>query len=325
MLRRARAHTQAATSAACVVFLAWFVMRFYMDTANDSDTLAYAALLFANAFRGAATVDGTGHPTLLAQYLFALFAQVLQPITGAYLIRAFVGAQVVIDLALFAAAYGWYRRLGLTWLTSLLGLNVLSICVAFARQSDGWELDKMLEPALYVLAAIAVWDRRYVAFVGLAALAAVNRETGVCVPLIALAGARSNSEASPRWLKWVSTFVSLAIVVAVRLAYPQPAVVPGTALANNLAFERVVDVVGGFCLVPLFALAWVRSAAPLLRRLALVMAPVWLVWVLAADSLEQGARLLGLVALLFLPLTLQGVEWAVARPAARGRAVQEAR
>src|SRR5438105_12248702 len=176
VVRLARAHAHAATSVACVWLFAWFAMRFFMDTANDSETLAYSALLFANAFRGGASVDGTGHATLFAQYVLALFAQILQPITGAYLIRALVTVQLAIGLLLFAAAHCWYRRLGLAWLTRLLGLNMLSICVAFARQSRGWELDKLLEPTLYLLAAIAMWDRRYIMFVGLAALAAINRE-----------------------------------------------------------------------------------------------------------------------------------------------------
>jgi hypothetical protein len=308
-----------------VVFFAWFAMRFFMDTANDSETLAYSAVLFANAFRGGASVDGTGHATLFAQYVLALFAQILQPITGAYLIRALVTVQLAIGLLLFAAAHWWYRRLGLAWLTRLLGLNMLSICVAFARQSRGWELDKLLEPTLYLLAAIAMWDRRYIMFVGLAALAAINRETGVFVPLIALTSERSDSEGSPWWLMWGSAFVSLAIVLAVRLFGPQPAFTPAAAVASNLDFERIVYVAGGLCLVPLFAVAWLRWASPFLRRLSLVMAPVWLIWVLTTDSLEQGARLLGMVAVLFIPLTLQGVQRGLARAVVPGPAAQEAR
>src|SRR5438445_6829856 len=98
VVRLARAHAHAAMSVACVVFFAWFAMRFFMDTANDSETLAYSALLFANAFRGGASVDGTGHATLFAQYVLALFAQILQPITVTYYIHAHVTGQLACDL-----------------------------------------------------------------------------------------------------------------------------------------------------------------------------------------------------------------------------------
>jgi hypothetical protein len=114
--------------------------------------------------------------------------------------------------------------------------------------------------------------------------------------------------------------MSLAIVLAVRLFGPHPVLGPASALASNLDLERIVTVVGGLCLVPLFGLAWVGSASPVLRRLTLMMAPAWLVWLLVTDALDQGARLLGLVALLFVPLTLQGVQVALARPAARALA-----
>ena len=58
--------------------------------------------------------------------------------------------------------------------------------------------------------------------------------------LIALTSERSDSEGSPWWLMWGSAFVSMAIVLAVRLFGPQPAFTPADAVASNLDFERIV-------------------------------------------------------------------------------------
>src|SRR5215207_6614533 len=86
-------------------------MTFYMDNSNDSETSAYSAALFAAAAQPSISADATGHSTLLAQYVLYPFAAVLQPVSGLYLIRGFVFARFVLGLALFGAAYAWYRHL----------------------------------------------------------------------------------------------------------------------------------------------------------------------------------------------------------------------
>jgi hypothetical protein len=306
-----RLSKQSLVAAGCTAFLAWFAMRFYMDTANDTETLAFSAILFADAVRGGISVDGTGHATLLAQYVLALFDGALQPVTGAYLIRGIVATQLLIGLILFGAAYGLYRRLGLTWLASLLGINLLAICVAAARQSRGWELDKLLEPALYLTATIAMCDRRPAAFIGVAALAALNRETGIFVPLIAFAwGAATNTTGL------MAAILSLAIVLPLRILGSHPTL----NIAENLNAQHIVGVLGGLCLTPVLGVPWIRSASPFVRRLTLMLAPMWLTWILVTDDLGQGAPLLGLTAVLFVPLTLQGVQAALGRPSSPGLA-----
>jgi hypothetical protein len=289
-----------------VVFLAWFLMRFYMDNSNDSETLAYSAVLFANAFRSTVAMDGTGHPTLLAQYLLAAFDLLLQPLTRAYLIRAFVAAQLALGMVLFAAAYCWYRRIGLSWPATLLGLILLSICVAFARQVRGWELDKMIEPTLYLLAVLALAGGRNLMFVGLTVLAIANRETGVFMPLLGVAAAVS----CPRtrwWPVWLSAAVAVVGFIGLRLIGPPFSL----RILENVAPAGLIYVLGGVCLLPVLALAWLRLAPRVLQQLMAIVATPWLVWVLATDALAQGALLLGLIALLCIPITLRGAELAV--------------
>jgi hypothetical protein len=160
----------------------------------------------------------------------------------------------------------------------------------------GWELDKVAEPALFLLGALAVWHGRSVEFVIVAALATLNRETGALMPLVGLA------LGAPRRVVVAALIVCLALLAPLRLLGPQPVVDP------NLQLERIVYVVGGLCLTPLLAVAWLRTAPPPLQRLFWFLAPVWTVWLLATERLEQGAALLSLVALVFVPITLAGLE-----------------
>jgi hypothetical protein len=305
-------NVRAATTVLFCIFLAWFSMTFYMDNSNDSETDAYARSLIASANQLSISVDATGHPTLLAQYVLWPLAAAFERVSGIYTIRAFVVVRFLVGLLLFSAAYAWFRQLGLAWFTALLGLSLLSVCLAFALLSRGWELDKVIEPALFLMAALAAWSRRHVALVVLTALAVANRETGVFVVALALSALAHDEQgilaALRRWPVWACLGVALAIVVPLRALAPQTTWSPLTLLGANLQLDRLVYVVGGLCLLPLLALAWVRSAPEALQRLFWLLAPAWLAFVLFTDRLEQGAVLLAPTALVFLPVVLGAVE-----------------
>jgi hypothetical protein len=305
---RPRPAIETLIAALFIVFLAWFSMKFYMDNSNDSETEAYVSALIANATHETIPGDATGHYTALAPYVVWPFTATLQRVTGAYQIRGFVFARLFLGAALFALAYVWYRRVGLGWLTSLLGLILLSTSLAFALFIHGWELDKLIEPALFLLAAVAALNRNYLVLLGAAALAAANRETGVFVPLVALAGlARQDGglrSAIKQWSLWACVIFCAAEVAWFRRFGPAPAV----WVWADLDLDRLVYVTGGLCLLPLLAVAWVRAAPLAVRRMFYLVAPTWVAFVLATDRLEQGAALLTPLALLFVPVALAGVE-----------------
>jgi hypothetical protein len=301
-------------AALSIVFLAWFSMKFYMDNSNDSETEAYVRAATASATQATIWVDATGHYALLAPYVLWPFAATLEWVTGAYQLRGFAAARLILGGVVYALAYVWYRRIGLGWLTTLVGLMLLSTSVAFAELNHGWELEKLIEPALFLLAALAAWSHRYLILLGVAALAAANRETGVFVPLVVLAlmaeaGGGLRSPLS-RWPFWVCAVICVAEVIWLHRFDHAPAVVAW----DSLNPERLVYVTGGLCLVPLLAAVWAPSASSVVRRLFFVVAPVWVAFVLGTDRLEQGAVLLTLVALVFVPVTLAGVEQQVRQP-----------
>jgi hypothetical protein len=187
----------------------------------------------------------------------------------------------------------------------LIGLVLLSTSVAFGTQTRGWELDKLIEPALFLLAAIAAWHGKWWMFLALAVLAAANRETGLFLPFVGLlAPAKSPHPIRQRWPVILALVVTGVEVAVLRVLGPTPSVRPFV----DLNPDRLVYVLGGSCLLPLLALAWAHATPQTsLRALAYGLTPAWIVFVLATDRIEDGGLLLAPLALLWVPLTVRAV------------------
>ncbi|HEY2595171.1 MAG TPA: hypothetical protein VGK33_14860, partial [Chloroflexota bacterium] len=314
MLSLSERTRQTVIAAACVAFCGWFLMKFHMDNANDSETQAYVASLLASVTSGSLSTDATGQYAGLAPYAVWPLATLLQPLTGAYLIRSLVFALLAIGVALNAAAYAWLRTLGVGWFTSLVGLVLLSTSAAFAMQLRGWELDKLLEPVLFLLAALAAWRRRWPLYVLFAVLAAANRETGIFAPFVALVAADPPVNAVLTLVRRPAFWVALALctlaVVLLRQIGPSPRVIPW-AYATS---ARFINILGGLCLLPVLALA-LGNAAPIgLRWLLYGVSIVWVVVVLATEQVDQGVLYLAPLAVVWLPVSLLGVEALIRAP-----------
>jgi hypothetical protein len=297
-----------AVAAGCIAFLAWSTMKFRMDNANDSETHAYVGGLVWNAQHLTLNTDVTGHYAGLAAYVMWPVTGLLALVTDAYEIRGLALVLVGLSLALYALTYVWCAELGLRWPTRLLGLALLSVSVDFALLIRGWEIDKLIEPCLFLLAALCAWRGRFVAFVVLAALAAANRETGAFIPLVAVAALLDQRgtvrAALGHWAVWVSAAVCLAEVVWLHSLVPPSTVRPFV----DLNWQRLVYIGGGLCVLPVLAVAWRSAASAGLRFLLYALSPAWLIYVLATDQLEQGMLLLSLLAVVWLPISLFGLE-----------------
>jgi hypothetical protein len=309
-----------ALAAGSVAFLAWFAMKFHMDNANDSETRAYVGTLLWNVEHATLSTDATGHYTGLAPYVVWQFSGPLSLFTDLYASRGLAASLTFLGLLLYSLSYLWFAELGLRWPTRLLGLALLSISVVFAMLIRGWELDKLLEPSLFLLGGLLAWRRHYRAFIVVAAIAAANRATGAFMPLVAFAALiqerRGLRSPLSSWPVWGSLLVSLAVAIWLRSELPPPNVRPFA----DFNVERLVYVAGGLCLLPVLAFAWPPGTSMGMRWLLYLLSPVWLLFVLATDRLEQGALLLAPLALIWLPTTLLGLEQLV-RPLRRPRPV----
>jgi hypothetical protein len=208
---------------------------------------------------------------------------------------------LTLSTTMCAAAYGWWRSVGLSTPSSLLGLVLLSTSAAFALEIRGWEIDKLLEPTLFVLAALAVRHRRYTLFVVLAVLAAANAETGIFAPFLAVLAPPERK----RWWAMAVALIVCAIAVLGLLSVAPPTHIP---LWIDTGPNQLVNIAGGLCLLPVIALACGRSARNGMGWLLYGVVPVWVLFVLATHRLDQGAAFLGPLAVVWLPVTLLEAE-----------------
>lgn len=303
-----------AIAVAAVVFCGWFLMKFHMDTSNDSETQSYVNGLLASATHMTLATDATGQYTALAPYVMWPFAANLQLITGAYLIRGLVFALLVLGIAFCGAAYAWWRALGLAHETALIGLVLLSTSAAFALEIRGWEIDKLLEPVLFLAAALSAYHRRYVVFVLAAVLAAGNAETGLFAPFLVLLAPRDRGT---WWFLGLTLAVCASEVLLLQRLAP-PIHIP---LWIDASPHQLVNIVGGLCLLPAIALACGRATPAGLRLLLYTVVPIWVLFVLATHRLDQGAAFLTPLAVVWLPATLLELELLVRSSAPGRRAV----
>ena len=296
------------------MFLAWLTMKFHMDNANDSETRAYVGTLLWNLQHLTPSTDALGHYTLLAPIVIWPFAMLWYLVSTGYEIRGLALALFACSAALYLLAYTWCRQLRLGWMTTLFGLVLLSVCVNFALLVRGWELDRLIEPCLFLAAALLATRGKYALVVLLCVVGAANRETGLLMCLVPLAFLRERREswgaALRSWPVWAAFTLSLIVVIWIRSQLPLPNVRPLT----DYSPDHLVYVIGGTCLVPVFAVAWRAAAPPYLRHLLYLLGPIWLLFAAATDRLEQGAGLLALIALVCVPITLFGFQQ-VLRPA----------
>jgi hypothetical protein len=217
-----------------------------------------------------------------------------------------VFALLVLGVAMCGMAYVWWRSLGIGYVSALLGLVLLTTSAAFALEIRGWEIDKLLEPVLFLAAAMAAYHRRYLLFVVAAVLAAANAETGIFAPFLILLAPR-DGDRKTWWVLGISLALCAILVLLLQRSAP-PTHIP---LWIDSSPHQLVNIAGGLCLLPVIALACARSAPSGLRLLLYIVVPVWVLFVLAGHRLDQGVAFLAPLAVVWLPATLLELEHVV--------------
>jgi hypothetical protein len=189
-------------------------------------------------------------------------------------------ATLAIFVFLFAALYAYFRQ----WFgkpESLSGVLCAASTMAVAMRDHFYQPWSFLEPGLFAIGLLFVRQRRDAAFVALTAVAALNRETAVFLPM-AFAFMRLGPGSSRRdamvfaasFAAWGAVFFGL---VALR-GWSGYVLGLDELWALNLRFWRVAVRQNALFLgfVWILAAAGWRKAAPDLRRSALIV-PFYLV------------------------------------------------
>jgi len=215
--------------------------------------------------------------------------------------RAFLVAYAICDLTatwcVLLALFVWLRE----WFTkerSLVGVLFVAATMSIALQDHYFQPWSLTEAALFGAALIAIRGRRFWILACLVAVASLNRETAVFIPLAFLATSvdlmsvftTRKPELKPMVLFVGLLAVWLVIFGALRYfrGHAPPVETIGGLLNANLAPERLARAVLsgslflGFFWV--FAVLGFRSAPRFVRRLAVIIPPyviaigLWGMW-----------------------------------------------
>ncbi|MFH1033025.1 MAG: hypothetical protein V1806_00835 [Pseudomonadota bacterium] len=222
-----------------------------------------------------------------------------------------------IDLAMFLMAALFYRRLGLGRPAVILGLAVLAWAMYATSLRSGLNFATFLDVSLFLLAGVLVLAGRWRSLVLLSALAALNKETSILIPLLPLAAAWS-------WRPWrrlprrelLTTALALGVWL---LIYGGMHFILGWGLFAKPHDRPGMDFVYfNFCkdpdswrqlfktlgVLPFLALCGLRRAPVALGRFFWTVAPVWFaVHTIIAFWAETRLYMVPM-ALVFIPLSL---------------------
>lgn len=229
------------------------------------------------------------------------------------IVWGFLSMRIAQNLAIFLLAAQYYSSLGLGNRTVLLGLTGIAWAMTNALYDSDLGLNTYSDVILYLLAGLAVVKRRFIWIPPLALCAALNRETGALIPVIALATGLCDRRATgSRQAVWIgaagvvlfaATYLGLRSYLGPRqvfYAYGNP---PGLSVVfENLSrlnsWARLIAMGGLF---PLFAAMAFRSWPPVLRTFAVIVLPVWVLAHLPTSVLAESRLFLAPLALVVIP------------------------
>lgn len=228
---------------------------------------------------------------------------------------ALAALRIVQNTAIFLLLLAYCAALGLGPTHGLLGAMALAWGMTRANHGGGLELDHYNEIILLLAGLLLLLKRRPAWLVPVAALAALNRETGLLLPAagLAMALAADPRPASVRSRAAACCVAAFLVAGGIRLmlwaAYPAgPATgAPGALeqLAANLAQdETYLRFFGVAMLTPLIAAAAPGAWPRPLRALAIAFLPLWCLYHACASALPEAWMWLAPHALVVIPAAL---------------------
>lgn len=225
--------------------------------------------------------------------------------------RAMIGLRLAANAAMLAALAWWLLDLGLGFGTVLLGLILASYSVSWSYWNSGLTVSSPLDAAAFLAGAALCHRQKWALLPWLMLPAALNRESAGLIalfPLVVGGWRRDTLKCSA-----ASLAIYGAIFAGLRVAYGWPPRASiGDPWLEQLA-QNLLEFAGPWhlsciSLLPLAAaLGWRTAPAPL-RRLALLVVPVWIVGLSALIPIREPRNYLPPLMLIFVPLALFAVK-----------------
>jgi hypothetical protein len=236
----------------------------------------------------------------------------------------FEAMRFVQCLLLFGLAYVYYGQLGIQPPWRLAGIGLLTGLISLQLGTlgpNGYSLDRLFDAIFYLLAGILVLSHRAVWIPALIAVAIANRETAVFMPTLILARSWFTSR-RPMVIAAVSWAVAASVYLAIHLYYgPHPRTEdsyfgPGMFLHSLSMPGQTAFFLAAITILPLLAVLVLDDVDAYLRRLFWMVVPLWFAIHIWAARLGEGLMYLAPLALIGVPLVLQGLQRRLAASAA---------
>ena len=204
---------------------------------------------------------------------------------------AFLFVRAVQNLLIFSMAWVFYRSSGLSPQRSLLGLIILSFCFTHVFYNADLSVNTYFDLLFFLVAGWLIVRARYEWIVPLSVMAALNRETGIYIPVMAASsllfvdGRRQKGAKRQAIAAMIAACLFVGVTVALRLTLHKSAGwqndwgnQPGlkTLLMNFKDINTIVGVPLTLSLLPLLPLVRFRSLPKLFQAWYLLMVPFWI-------------------------------------------------
>lgn len=252
----------------------------------------------------------------MVDYLIRFFRSLNTPY---HLATSFILFRVVQDTAIFILSYVYYRKLGSSRWMTFLGMLILAFGMGTSHYDSDFQFNTFFDVIFYLLAGLAILDRRLWLVVPITILAAFNRETSGLIPVMVLAATVLSKGILP-WKRGVGVAVLCLVVYAaiwkcLRVIYPGQAVIvaydhpPGLPLLwyNISRSVTWINLAYTLNLAPFISLFGVWYSRFELKAFFIAIVPIWFV-VHALSSVMAETRLfLVPLAIVFVPATLAAI------------------
>lgn len=226
--------------------------------------------------------------------------------------------RILQNLLLFSLLLAYGKKLGVSLYSGLLGSMLLAWGMTQARHTGGLDIDLYSEILLYLTVALVMSTGRARWLPLLCAAGALNRESAILMPVMALLTPPSASGKQKNESRFRATAICASIYIAVQLGLrAQFGIRDGlfdayslAMLKENLLFNFQTpavwgSLVGTLSIAPILALTNTRSWPPLLIKIMLLVGIPWIIACLLLLPLTGSAHLFLPLALVFIPAMLR--------------------
>ena len=232
--------------------------------------------------------------------------------------RIFFGLRILQNLLIFITV-GWYwTKVGISKYFVVIAMMILAWGFTYSNYGSGLAFDTYFDLLLYILAALAIIRERYLWIIPLTALAAINRETGILIPILLLSSTvklRPKISIDKRhvYIAIACLLIFSLLYAGIRIAYgPRPfdhMHEPGLNqfLANLKNPFTYYSSLATFLLFPILALLRWRSWPGILRRFFWVLVPIWTVVHSFTSVLAEARLFLVPYAVVIIPAVFAGI------------------